>query len=51
MAVDRIGPPASNVLAYIDSFVVLGFAVMEALFLMLLLRDPPAHHRQHGQLG
>jgi MFS transporter, DHA2 family, multidrug resistance protein len=39
------------VLAYIDGFMVLGFAVIGALLLMLLLRDPPAHHRQHGQLG
>jgi len=32
----------ANVLAYIDSFMVLGFAVIGALLLMLLLRDPPA---------
>jgi MFS transporter, DHA2 family, multidrug resistance protein len=31
------------VLAYIDGFMVLGFAVFGALLLMLLLRDPPAH--------
>jgi DHA2 family multidrug resistance protein len=31
------------VLAYIDAFMVLGFAVIGALLLMLLLRDPPAH--------
>src|SRR5277367_4663667 len=31
------------VLAYIDGFMVLGFAVIGALFLMLLLRDPPSH--------
>ena len=31
----------SFVLAYIDSFMVLGFAVIAALILMLLLRDPP----------
>jgi MFS transporter, DHA2 family, multidrug resistance protein len=31
------------VLAYIDGFMVLGFAVVGVLFLMLLLRDPPAH--------
>lgn len=30
------------VLAYIDGFMVLGFAVVGALMLMLLLRDPPA---------
>jgi DHA2 family multidrug resistance protein len=30
------------VLAYIDGFMVLGFAVIGALLLMLLLRDPPA---------
>ena len=29
------------VLAYIDGFMVLGFAVIGALLLMLLLRDPP----------
>ena len=34
------------VLAYIDSFMVLGFAVIGALLLMLLLRDPPAHLEQ-----
>jgi hypothetical protein len=33
-------------LAYIDSFMVLGFAVIGALLLMLLLRDPPAHLEQ-----
>jgi MFS transporter, DHA2 family, multidrug resistance protein len=31
------------VLAFIDGFMVLGFAVIGALFLMLLLRDPPSH--------
>jgi DHA2 family multidrug resistance protein len=31
------------VLAYIDGFMVLGFAVIGALLLMLLLRDPPVH--------
>jgi DHA2 family multidrug resistance protein len=31
----------ANVLAYIDGFMVLGFAVIGALLLMLLLRDPP----------
>jgi MFS transporter, DHA2 family, multidrug resistance protein len=31
------------VLAYIDGFMVLGFAVIGALLLMLLLRDPPTH--------
>jgi MFS transporter, DHA2 family, multidrug resistance protein len=31
------------VLAYIDGFMILGFAVMGALALMLLLRDPPAN--------
>jgi MFS transporter, DHA2 family, multidrug resistance protein len=34
------------VLAYIDAFMVLGFAVVGALLLMLLLRDPPAHLEQ-----
>jgi DHA2 family multidrug resistance protein len=33
----------ANVLAYIDGFMILGFAVIGALLLMLLLRDPPAH--------
>jgi DHA2 family multidrug resistance protein len=31
------------VLAYIDGFMVMGFAVIGALSLMLLLRDPPTH--------
>jgi MFS transporter, DHA2 family, multidrug resistance protein len=31
------------VLAFIDGFMVLGFAVIGALLLMLLLRDPPAN--------
>jgi MFS transporter, DHA2 family, multidrug resistance protein len=34
------------VLAYIDGFMVLGFAVIGALLLMLLLRDPPGHLEQ-----
>jgi DHA2 family multidrug resistance protein len=34
------------VLAYIDGFMVLGFAVIGALLLMLMLRDPPAHLEQ-----
>jgi MFS transporter, DHA2 family, multidrug resistance protein len=34
------------VLAYIDGFMILGFAVMGALALMLLLRDPPANPGQ-----
>src|SRR5580704_15640054 len=34
------------VLAYIDGFMVLGFTVIGALLLMLLLRDPPAHREQ-----
>ena len=34
------------VLAYIDGFMVIGFAVIGALLLMLLLRDPPAHLEQ-----
>jgi len=29
------------VLAYIDGFTVIGFAVIGALLLMLALRDPP----------
>jgi MFS transporter, DHA2 family, multidrug resistance protein len=32
----------ADVLAYIDGFMFLGFAVIGALLLMLLLRDPPA---------
>lgn len=32
----------ANVLAYIDSFMVLGFAVIGGLLVMLLLRTPPA---------
>jgi len=31
------------VLAFIDGFMVLGFAVIGALLLMLLLRNPPAN--------
>lgn len=34
------------VLAYIDGFMVLGFATIGALLLMLLLRDPPTHPQQ-----
>ena len=34
------------VLAYIDGFTILGFAVIGALLLMLLLRDPPANTGQ-----
>jgi MFS transporter, DHA2 family, multidrug resistance protein len=34
------------VLAYIDGFMILGFAVIGALLLMLLLRDPPANIEQ-----
>jgi MFS transporter, DHA2 family, multidrug resistance protein len=33
----------ANVLAYIDGFMVLGFAVIGALLMMLLLRNPPAN--------
>lgn len=36
------------VLAYIDGFMVLGFAVIGMLLLMLFLRNPPA---QAGELG
>src|SRR5262249_948839 len=32
----------ANVLAYIDGFMVFGFAAIGALLLMLLLRSPPA---------
>jgi hypothetical protein len=34
-----------------DAFLVLGFAVIGALLLMLLLRDPPSHLEQtaHGR--
>jgi MFS transporter, DHA2 family, multidrug resistance protein len=35
----------SNVLAYIDGFMVVGFAVIGVLLTMLLLRDPPATGR------
>jgi DHA2 family multidrug resistance protein len=35
----------SNVLAYIDGFMVVGFAVIGVLLMMLLLRDPPASGR------
>jgi MFS transporter, DHA2 family, multidrug resistance protein len=35
----------SNVLAYIDGFMVVGFAVIGVLLMMLLLRDPPATGR------
>jgi MFS transporter, DHA2 family, multidrug resistance protein len=38
----------ANVLAFIDGFMCVGFAVIGALLLMLLLRDPPA---QKGRLG
>ena len=31
----------ANVLAYIDGFMVIGFAVIGVLLLMLFLRDPP----------
>jgi hypothetical protein len=30
------------VLAYIDGFMVIGFAVIGVLLMLLLLRDPPA---------
>jgi DHA2 family multidrug resistance protein len=36
----------ANVLAFIDAFMFLGFTVIGALVLMLLLRDPPAPGRQ-----
>ena len=38
------------VLAYIDAFMALGFAVIGALLLMLLLRDPQriSSKRPHG---
>jgi MFS transporter, DHA2 family, multidrug resistance protein len=32
----------ANVLSYIDGFMLLGFSVLGALLLMLLLKDPPA---------
>jgi DHA2 family multidrug resistance protein len=35
----------SNVLAYIDGFMIVGFAVIGVLLTMLLLRDPPAPGR------
>jgi hypothetical protein len=34
------------VLAYIDGFMILGFAVIGALLHMLLLRDPPPNTEQ-----
>jgi DHA2 family multidrug resistance protein len=36
----------ANVLAFIDGFMGVGFAVIGALLLMLLLRDPPARKSQ-----
>ena len=39
----------SNVLAYIDGFMVIGFAAIAVLLLMLLLRDPPA--KDHSPAG
>jgi MFS transporter, DHA2 family, multidrug resistance protein len=35
----------SNVLAYIDGFMIVGFAVIGVLLMMLLLRNPPAMAR------
>jgi hypothetical protein len=32
----------SDVLAYIDGFMIIGFAVIGAVLLMMLLRTPPA---------
>jgi DHA2 family multidrug resistance protein len=32
----------ANVLSYIDGFMLLGFSALAALFLMLMLKDPPA---------
>jgi MFS transporter, DHA2 family, multidrug resistance protein len=42
----RAGQKQAYVLAYIDGFKVLGFAVIGALLLTLLLRDPPVHLEQ-----
>jgi hypothetical protein len=36
----------ANVLAYIDGFMIIGFAVIGALLLMLLLRTPPDTRRR-----
>jgi MFS transporter, DHA2 family, multidrug resistance protein len=33
----------ANVLAYIDGFMIIGFAVIGVLLLMLLLRAPPVN--------
>jgi hypothetical protein len=38
----------ANVLAFIDGFMCVGFAVIGALLLMPLLRDPPARRSQLG---
>jgi DHA2 family multidrug resistance protein len=36
------------VLAYIDGFMIIGFAVIGTLLLMLLLRSPPAQSQPAG---
>jgi DHA2 family multidrug resistance protein len=41
----------ANVLAYIDGFMIIGFAVIGVLLLMLLLRDPPVERRPLEQAG
>jgi len=38
----------ANVLAYIDGFMIIGFAAIGALLLMLLLRTPPANPALRG---
>jgi DHA2 family multidrug resistance protein len=40
----------ANVLSYIDGFMVIGFAVIGALLLMLVLREPPQHSSPRLQI-
>ena len=42
----------ANVRAYIDRFMILGFAVVGALLLVLFLRTPPAQPKpREGETG
>ena len=41
----------ANVLAYIDGFMIIGFAAIGALLLMLLLRAPPAQPKPPARAG
>jgi DHA2 family multidrug resistance protein len=41
----------ANVLAYIDGFMLLGFAAIGALLLMLMLRDPPSQPLSLGSMS